>query len=78
MTITISSTNGNKRQRDAVLVYLDRVLIAAVFPTSRNPLQYLHDHPGSKYRRELTEKLAPHWITVEKALCAARTGSIDT
>ena len=54
----VSSTNGNRRQRDAVRVYsADDQLIATVYPTSRNPLRYCRAHPRSKYTLDLMQQL---------------------
>jgi hypothetical protein len=54
---TVSNTNGNRRCRDAVRVYAHGVKIAEVTPTSRNPLRYVRQHPGSKYRAKLLDQL---------------------
>lgn len=63
--IKVSNTSGNSKYPDAVRVYCDGLLIAEVFPCSRNPLQYLKDYPGSKYNRQLKEQMLQAGLTDE-------------
>lgn len=55
MNIKVSNTNGNNGRPNAVRVYVNGVMVAEVFPTSRNPLSYIRSHNG-KYRAELIEQ----------------------
>lgn len=56
-SIRVSNTSGNANQPSAIRVYKDDIMIAEVFPTRRNPLQYIKDYPRSKYRKELIDQL---------------------
>lgn len=57
----VSNTNWTVRDgvmtKNAVRVYRDKIKIAEVFPTTTNPLGYLKNHPGSKYRSSLIKQL---------------------
>lgn len=70
--LSVSSTNGYGRgsfkHPDAVRVYLDGILIGEVFPPKRHPLRYLRRHPGSRYKADLAEQIAPHGISIDEVV----------
>jgi len=68
MNIRVSNTNSNSRQRDAVRVYLNDKLIGEVFPPKHNPLQYLRDHPTSRYREDLAKQVNRYGVSINQVL----------
>lgn len=55
--IKVSSTNATGKYPTAVRVYKDGVKVGEVFPTARNPLQYLRTFRRSKYNLSLIAQL---------------------
>ena len=57
MNVQISNTNGMKDNKNYVRVYLNKIKIAEVSPSRRNPLGYLRQYQGSKYWAMMQEQI---------------------
>lgn len=55
--IRITSTNGNKRQRDAVRAYVNGTKVADLSPGKANGLRYFRSLSRSKHHVELDQQL---------------------
>jgi hypothetical protein len=64
--ITVSNTNSSGKNKTAVRVYKNNILVGEVFPTARNPLAYLRAHQKSKYNTELFNQLKSAGFTQEE------------
>lgn len=62
----VSNTGSTPDYEGGIRVYLNSKLLGTVTPSARNPLQYVRNHPKSKYTSHLRNILVQAGATQEE------------
>lgn len=62
----ISNTGSTPKYEGGVRVYLAGELVGVCQPSSRNPLEYIRKHPGSRYRQKFVAILTDAGATQDE------------